>query len=176
MNKKENVVIFIGDSQIAYGDWSVLLNRTDVLNFGNAGDVTADVLSRLNELYPYFPSKIFIQVGTNDLSLGIPQPQIIQHYEELIDKLKEHHQAVEIYINSIFPVQDLPGEFYQNSEILSLNRGLKKLCADKWVHYINVSDEFVDDTGNLKSSLTTDGLHLNEAGYRIWTSIINTYL
>lgn len=172
----EKVVAFIGDSQIAYGNWNELLNRTDILNFGRAGDLTADVLARLDDLNPYFFSKIFIEVGTNDLSVDVTQRQIIHHYTLLIDKLREQHQDVEIFINSILPVQDLPNEFYQNSEILALNRALREHCKEKQVYFVDLSAAFTDDLGNLSASLTADGLHLNEDGYKIWASILQSYL
>lgn len=177
MGQQDSVIAFIGDSQIEYCNWNELLNRDDVLNRGIAGDVTSGVLARVKELTRHNPAKVFVQVGTNDLSMGISEEQIIKDYGAVINKIREGSKGkAEIYINSVLPVQDLPGEFYQNSEILSLNRALKKLCMIKDVVFIDLSDKFTDDSGNLNPELTNDGLHLNADGYLIWANILKLFL
>lgn len=171
MIKQDSVIVFIGDSQVAYCNWNELLNRKDILNRGIAGDITAGVLARIEEVIRHNPTKVFIQIGTNDLSMGIAEKQILADYSRVIEKIQEKSQAM-IFINSILPVQDLPGEFYQNSEILSLNRALKQLCTEKQVNFIDLADKFTDDLGNLNQVLTNDGLHLNAKGYLIWSDIL----
>lgn len=175
MAKQDSVIVFIGDSQIEYGNWNELLNRGDILNRGIAGDVTSGVLARIEEVVRHNPTKVFIQVGTNDLSMGMAEKQIIEDYSRVIEEIQENSQAA-IFVNSILPVQDLPGEFYQNSEILALNRALKQLCTTKGVTFIDLSEQLTDDLGNLNQALTNDGLHLNAKGYLIWADILTTRL
>lgn len=175
MSKQDSVIVFIGDSQIEYCNWNELLNRNDILNRGIAGDITSGVLARVEEVTRHHPTKVFIQVGTNDLSMGFSVKQIIEDYRRLIEELQQRSSA-EIFVNMVFPVQDLPGEFYQNSEILSLNRALKQVCIDKDVNFIDMSDKFTDDLSNLNPALTNDGLHLNAEGYLIWASILKKFI
>lgn len=171
MTKQDSVIVFIGDSQIEYCNWNELLEREDILNRGIAGDVTSGVLARVAEVTRHNPTKVFIQVGTNDLAMGIAEEQIMEDYSRVIEEIQVNSRA-EIFVNSILPVQDLPGEFYRNSEILSLNRVLKQLCAAKGVTFIDLSDQFTDDSGNLNQAFTNDGLHLNAKGYLIWADIL----
>ena len=175
MTKRDSMIVFIGDSQIEYCNWNELFKRKDIINRGIAGDVTSGVLARIEEVTRHNPTKVFIQVGTNDLSMGISEKQIIEDYKSIIEEIQEKSQA-EIYVNGVLPVQDLPGEFYQNSEILSLNRALKQLCTEKQVKFIDLSNQFTDDSGNLNQELTNDGLHLNTKGYLIWGDILKNII
>lgn len=172
---KDSVIIFLGDSQIEYGNWNELFNRNDILNRGIAGDITAGVIGRIDEIIRHNPSKIFIEVGTNDLGMDIPINDIITDYEQIISMLQTETTA-KIYINSVFPVQDLPYEGFQNVEINNLNKKLKQLCKLKSITFIDLSDIFEDDAGNLKSKLTNDGLHLTAAGYLLWIERLKQYL
>ena len=38
--------------------------------------------------------------------------------------------------------------------------------------WIDLYSNFVNENGYLRQELTSDGLHLNEAGYRIWSEIL----
>lgn len=174
MNIQDSVIIFLGDSQIEYGNWNELLQRNDILNRGIAGDVVSGLLGRVEEVCRHQPSKIFIQIGTNDLSMDLSPKEIIKDYTLLIDEIQQRCTA-QIYVNAVLPVQDLPGEFYQNSIILALNRSLKQLCQSKSIEYINLNDTFTDELGNLKSTLTNDGLHLNDKGYLVWAKILKPF-
>jgi lysophospholipase L1-like esterase len=176
MTQEDSVIIFLGDSQFEYANWNELLGRNDVLNRGIAGDVVSGLIGRVAEVCRHQPTKIFIEIGTNDLSMGLSVDEIMADYEKLIEAIKERTTA-EIYINSVLPVQDLPGENYQNSEILNLNRNLKDFCKKKFLRYIDLTATFTDDdSGNLKTEYTSDGLHLNAKGYLEWKQILNKLL
>jgi len=172
---RNHVIIFLGDSQIEYANWNELLNRDDILNRGIAGDVTAGLIGRMNEITRHNPSKVFIEIGTNDLGMGISIPRIIKDYAQVISILKEKTTA-EIYINSVLPVQDLPYEGFQNTAINQLNREIKALCELENITFIDLSDIFSDELGNLRSDLTNDGLHLTEKGYLLWLDVLKKYL
>ncbi len=168
-------IIFLGDSQIEYGNWNQLLNRVNILNKGIAGDTTAGIINRMDEVYIHNPSKVFLEIGTNDLGMGISISKIMENFKVIISNLKMETNS-EIFINSIFPVQDLPFEGFQNVEINNLNRNLKSFCELENIHFINLTDNFSNDFGNLKEELTNDGLHLNSEGYSIWVQQLKVFL
>jgi lysophospholipase L1-like esterase len=176
MTKSDSVIIFLGDSQFEYANWNELLERNDVLNRGIAGDVVSGLIGRVEEVCRHQPTKIFIEIGTNDLSMGLSVNEIMADYEKLIAEIKKRINT-QIYINSVLPVQDLPGENYQNSEILNLNRKIKDFCEKQSLNYIDLIPTFTDDnTGNLKAEYTHDGLHLNAKGYLEWKQILKPFL
>lgn len=176
MTKSDSVIIFLGDSQFEYANWNELLERNDVLNRGIAGDVVSGLIGRIEEVCRHQPTKIFIEIGTNDLSMGLSVSEIMTDYKKLIAEIKRRTTA-KIYINSVLPVQDLPGENYQNSEILNLNRKIKDFCEKQRLNYIDLTETFTDDnSGNLKTEYTNDGLHLNAKGYLEWKQILTPFL
>jgi lysophospholipase L1-like esterase len=176
MIKSDSVIIFLGDSQFEYANWNELLERDDILNRGIAGDIISGLIGRVEEVCRHQPTKIFIEIGTNDLSMGLSVSEIMMDYEKLIVEIKRRTTA-EIYINSVLPVQDLPGENYQNSEILNLNRKIKDFCKKQTLTYIDLTTTFTDDnSGDLKTEYTHDGLHLNTKGYLEWKQILTPFL
>jgi lysophospholipase L1-like esterase len=53
------------------------------------------------------------------------------------------------------------------SEILRLNEWMKAYCASTNCYYLDYFDSMVDGSGLLKHELSEDGLHPNDAGYKI---------
>ncbi len=47
---------------------------------------------------------------------------------------------------------------------------------DSVYQLINLFEVFVGDDGLIKPNLTTDGTHLNEAGYKLWAEKIEAVL
>ena len=50
MSKHEYQIMMLGDSLIEWGDWSLLLDRNDVLNAGRSGYTSAEVKDFLNQI------------------------------------------------------------------------------------------------------------------------------
>jgi lysophospholipase L1-like esterase len=173
--QKTGSIVFLGDSQIEYCNWNELLGNKNILNRGIAGDVTAGLIGRIDEICRHQPSKIFIEIGTNDLSMDIAPLQIIDDFGKLVALIKAQSEA-KIFINSVLPVQDLPFEGFQNAEILALNRQLKAFCAAEKLTFIELDDIFADENGNLKAEFTHDGLHLTAEGYVAWAERLKQYL
>src|SRR5258706_2962965 len=65
-------VIFLGNSITEFGDWQKLLNDSGVINRGIAADNTFGVLDRLEDVITRQASKLFIEIGINDISQNIP--------------------------------------------------------------------------------------------------------
>ena len=61
------ILFFKGNSLTEQaGDWSKRLNIATVKNRGIAGDITYGVLQRLNEIWYYKPTAVFILIGINE--------------------------------------------------------------------------------------------------------------
>ena len=55
--------------------------------------------------------------------------------------------------------------------ILALNKWLKDYCAKNHFVYLDYFSDLVDERGMLKRALADDGLHPNDAGYKIIASL-----
>lgn len=166
-------IIFVGTS-ITYGcEWAELLSNPKIKNRGIGGDNTEGVLERLSEITESNPSKIFIEIGTNDLALGMRISQICSYYSEIIDRIKQSSSETKIYVQSVLPVNN---NLYRNNDsIIKLNHELGMIARVTQSTYIDLYTVFLDSTGNLDMRLSTDGLHININGYKIWKNVIKKF-
>ncbi|NEQ69725.1 MAG: lysophospholipase, partial [Symploca sp. SIO2D2] len=56
-----------------------------------------------------------------------------------------------------------------NKDIQEINQALKEIAQDEGAIYLELYPLFADTDGNLKMELSTDGLHLNQQGYQVWS-------
>lgn len=159
--------VFLGDSLTEYGAWHELFPHSDVRNRGIFGDRTVGVMARLDQVIEGHPSQIFLQIGTNDLTAGTEQVEIVANVISIIDAIRAGSPQTEIYVQSLLP----RGEFFQE-RVESLNLALEAAIEGK-ANWINLYPLFLDETGtSLDDSLTNDELHLNGEAYLIWRDAI----
>lgn len=180
-------IIFFGDSlTFGYGvskqdSWVYKITQglsLSSLNKACNGDTTTSMLSRYyNHVLIYFPSKIFIMGGTNDLLLGRPVSSIIDNIELMIKDGLNIGSKIIIGIppkingemaNVLFSPSHLYG--YAEKEISILKNELIKLCDNYGIQFINFYDL------NLKNNDSyLDGLHLTAYGHELMYKEALTY-
>lgn len=170
--------VFLGNSITEGGNWRKLLKDSTVINRGISGDNTFGVLARMEEIIKLKPSNLFILIGTNDLSKGIPDEVVIENIFAIVSKIKAGSPKTKIFVQSILPVNEtvekFPQQFNNASHILTINDQLSRYAGRLRYTYIDLYSKFVDDQGKLKSTYTYDGLHLNAAGYQHWVGILKS--
>ena len=62
-----------------------------------------------------------------------------------------------------------------NERIQNINRRLKAISNSEGVIYLDLYLLFADEQGNLKTELTTDGLHLSSEGYKLWRTALQIF-
>ena len=160
-------IYMIGNSLISNGSWNELLNNQDVVNKGISGITTMDAVMMADQLMPGRADEVFIMLGVNDIKVSAPWDVAYVNYNSILYSIKHFSPKTQINIISVLPVNF--SEFLQydinNSEIGNLNIALAELCIKYDFNYIDCHSDFSDANGELLKSLSTDGLHLNEAGY-----------
>ncbi len=171
-------VIMVGNSITEGGNWKALLKDTTVINRGISGDVTFGVLNRIKEVTDRKPSKLFLLIGINDLSRNTPDEVIIENIFTIAGKVRSGSPKTAIYIQSILPTNEsfknLHKNFFGKGEHISaINAQLKKYAKKLKYAYVDLHSHFLDSEGRLDGKLTSDGLHLNSAGYDHWIEILH---
>jgi lysophospholipase L1-like esterase len=173
-------IVMLGDNHIAQCEWSELLGQPlghQVINRGIMGDQTEGVRQRIEEVTRHQPSKIFICVGTNDLLLNKDMRSVELSYRELIRQLRNTKKNRQIYLVSVPPVNnEVKKVGITNAQIAELNNRIEQIGRDNSVQYLNLHPLLSDGNGNLAVRFTTDGLHLNAAGYKKWHGLLMGYL
>jgi hexosaminidase len=172
----EKDIIFLGNSLSDGAEWAELFSDLNVKNRGISGDITAGVLKRLDEVYNGKPAKIFLLIGTNDLARGIKPDSVVNNIFWIADLIKEKSPKTELYVQSIFPVNEEYGKFAghmgKGDLIRSVNKILKANAPAKKYTFVDLHSSLADRTGRLDSKYTNDGLHLTGSGYERWKNLI----
>lgn len=170
----KNDIVFLGNSITFMCQWSELFNNPRIKNRGIGGDNTEGVLVRLYQITKYNPEKIFIEIGSNDLALNTRINDICRNYSKIIEIIKKESPETKIFLQSVLPTFDHTER--NNDSINLLNEQVLKLANEKQVNFLNISPSYKDKNGELKRSLSYDGLHLNGKGYLIWKREIESYV
>ena len=131
------------------------------------------------------PSKVFINIGTNDLSWdNIPISEMIGNYDKIISEIEKNVPDVKIYLMAYYPVNfEAASEEMKeclkirtNDKINRANEEVKKLADKHGQRYIDINRNLKDEQGRLKSEYTIEGMHINEDGYRAVYDDIMVYV
>lgn len=177
---RKGQVVFAGSSLMEMFPIEKLLKEhndpTVIYNRGIGGFITDELMQVLDVcVTDLSPSKVFINIGTNDLSWeSIPISQMIDHYDEILTTIEEKVPGVKIYLMAYYPVNYEAAteqmkeclKIRTNEKIALANEEVKKLAARHNQSYIDVNRNLKDDKGCLKAEYTIEGMHIKEEGYR----------
>ena len=171
----ENRVVFYGDSITDLWKLEQSFPGKRYVNRGIGGQTTPQMLVRFRQdVIDLQPKVVVILAGTNDIA-GNTGPMrnedIEANYASFAELARAHN--IRLVYSSILPVHNYTEKskdfFAQRptSRVLELNTWLKDYCARNKIIYLDYFSALVDDKGLLKKDLAEDGLHPNDAGYKI---------
>ena len=174
-------IIFLGNSITNGGEWAELLRNPHAKNRGISGDTTQGVLDRLSTITKGKPSKIFLLIGTNDLSRGKSVDEVAKNVAKIVERVKRESPKTKLYVQSVFPVNPkfnkFLGHMNRQKDIAVLNAKIKAVAARHGVTYIDVYKSLViPSTDVMNPEYTNDGLHLLGKGYLKWVEVLKPYL
>ncbi len=122
--------VMLGDSMILYNEWAEEFPIAPILNRGIGGDTTFGLLKRLDTITSGKPKRIVLMIGVNDISKGFTEEQTLKNYDKILSTIEEKSPSTKIIMTSVLPVNnELYGYRVHNSQVVSLNTGLKKLAS-----------------------------------------------
>lgn len=168
-------VVFFGDSITDMWKLEQYFPGKPYVNRGIGGQTTPQMLVRFRQdVIDLQPKAVVILAGTNDIAgnTGAIRNQDIEaDLATMADLAKVH--GIAVVFASILPVHNYTAKaqdfFAQRpgTRILEVNRWLNEYCAKNGILYVDYFSAVVDDQGSLKKELAEDGLHPNDAGYKI---------
>jgi lysophospholipase L1-like esterase len=171
----EHRVVFFGDSITDKWTLNQYFPDKHYINRGISGQTTSQMLLRFRQDVIHLdPDVVVILAGTNDIA-GNTGPISIEDIEANITSMAELARAhdIALVLASVTPVNNYTPasqRFFVDrppSEILRLNEWMKAYCASTNCYYLDYFNAMVDGSGLMKHALTEDGLHPNDAGYKI---------
>ncbi|HEY9650673.1 MAG TPA: SGNH/GDSL hydrolase family protein [Coleofasciculaceae cyanobacterium] len=179
----EHLAILIGDSLSLWFPPEQLPSEKNWLNQGISGETSAGLLNRLDLLDETQPEVIFVMIGINDLIRGVRSETVLANQQMMIRYLQRVHPQAKIVIQSVLPHSADKATWegrdrllaLPNSRIRELNKQLKAIAKADGVIYLDLYSLFADNDGNLKTELSTDGLHLSTQGYLVWSNALRVF-
>jgi len=173
----ENATLFIGSSSIVR--WKTLKNdfpELQIIQRGFGGSTSPDAFLYINQIVlPYKPAKIVYYEGDNDIPMGFSPEEIRSNIKAFIEQVSISLPETKVFLLSPKPSikRMFLWEKYKNTH--AMLRELSDEYAN--VKFVDVSSPMFNQNGKLNYSLfTEDGIHMNEAGYEIWTKVIRKAL
>ena len=169
----ENRIVFMGNS-ITEG-WSRLnpefFSGKPYINRGISGQTTPQMLIRFRpDVIDLKPAVVVILAGTNDIA-GNTGPSTLEMIEGNIISMAELARAngIIVVLSSVLPAYDYPWKPGLNpaEKIAALNEMIKRYADKKGIVYLDYYVSMVDERKGLKDTYTNDGVHPNEAGYKV---------
>lgn len=172
--------VFVGNSITNMHDWwEAFGDNQSILNRGTSGGFTYEVLDHLEMIIAGKPAKLFLGIGTNDITAYTPET-VSDNIRIIAERIINESPSTQIYVQSVLP--STSGNRNQrnpelNRQIAEKVAALKVKYPDAKLEYVNVFDLFVADNGySIKShnglSLAYDNLHPTVLGYGLWTKHI----
>lgn len=122
-------------------------------------------------------AKIYVMLGVNELGWSKVETFSGQ-YAKLVERIREDHPDATIVIQSILPVsarQDAKKTYVNNARIAVYNEAILALAEEMDCEYLNVAECVTGEDGCMKAELTSDGVHLNIKGCKIWLEYLKTH-
>lgn len=171
-------VLFVGSSTIRL--WRSLAQdfgaQPVVINRGFGGSTMADCAELARELVlPLRPRQVLVYAGDNDLAEGRTPQQVLDSFARFVTTLRAELPALRIDYIAVKPSP-------AREALLPLMRETNALVAAYLKTlpngaYIDVFTPMLAPDGRPRAELfAADRLHLNDAGYRLWQSVIAGYL
>jgi acyl-CoA thioesterase-1 len=175
MPEQKDRVVFFGDSITDGWKLDKYFGDKPYINRGIGGQTTPQMLVRFRQdVIDLSPTVVVILAGTNDIA-GNTGPMLNEDIEADLASMAElaRVHGIRVVFSSLTPVHNYTPrsqDFFAQrprERILELNKWLKEYCDNNSVVYLDYFGALVDDKGMMKKDLADDGLHPNDAGYKI---------
>ncbi|MHC2992268.1 acylhydrolase [Pontibacter sp. HJ8] len=169
----ERRIVFMGNS-ITEGWGNIhpaFFSGKPYINRGIGGQTTPQMLLRFRaDVIDLKPAVVVILAGTNDIA-GNTGPSTLKMIADNIFSMAELAKAhgIKVVLCSVLPVFDYPWKpgLQPVGKITSLNEQLKNYAAANGFIYLDYFPAMADERKGLKAAYSTDGVHPNEAGYKV---------
>ena len=181
--------VFLGDSRL--DGFRLYAGPSGAAYFTEAGAKTLSIQEKNTERLPdgsKVPilkalegktfSKIYLNLGMNNLGDYDIQKEFIDAYADDIDRIRAIQPDCDIYLMTLFPVtaeQEAKGSYVNNKAISDLNDCIRSLAAEKGAYLLEADTLLRDENGDLPAECSFDGIHLTPDACKLWRQYLDTH-
>lgn len=176
-NPREADVVFVGSSSIRKWDLAKSFPGLNAVNHGFGGSQLSDSVHFFSRVVtPAKPRIVVLYAGDNDLNDGKTPDTVVKDFEKFLGRvdseLPECQRVIFVCIKPSIKRWKL------RDAACETNERIRKICdkhskaeyADIWAPALNAAGE------PRRELLDEDDLHLTDAGYELWSSIVRPML
>jgi lysophospholipase L1-like esterase len=169
----ENRVVFFGNSitEAWAPHFAAMFPGKPYVGRGISGQTTPQMLVRFRQdVIDLKPKVVVILAGTNDIA-GNTGPSTLEMIEDNLKSMTELAQqgGIRVVLSSVLPVFDYPWRpgLEPAPKIVALNAWMKKYAQSVGAVYLDYWTALADARQGMRAEYSADGVHPNEAGYRV---------
>jgi len=176
-------ILFIGDSLtegfLGQGlpHWKRLKSCGKIVNLGIGGDKVENILWRIQHYRIGQPRLILLLAGTNNINRNSAD-EIIEGLRACIRSLQKKAPESTIILQHLLPRQaEASDPLYL--KVLQINKKIPALAHQTGVRQATFHSLFLSENGEghlHPDRMKADHVHLEEAGYRVWTDALLNFL
>lgn len=167
-------VVFLGDSLTAQWDLTTSFPGKPYANAGISGNTAEQALVRFRrDVVSQGPAVVVILAGINDIG-GMQGYRTDEEIEAALQSICDMAVAnkIGVVIGTLLPDREPYATTHSMARIQSINMLIRTLAARRRLTLVDYYPAMLGDDGMLESTITTDSLHLNAAGYARMTPLV----
>jgi len=172
----EDAILFVGSSSIVGWDTEKWFPDLTTINRGFGGSLYTDCVYYVDRvIIPYEPATIVLYSGDNDIAWGKAPEMILADLKVLLIEIREALPQTRIIV---LPIKPSFSRWEMWPTMQETNDLISNLCeTQQETYYADVAEVMFDETGDLRDDIfLSDGLHMNETGYELWTPVVRAFI
>jgi lysophospholipase L1-like esterase len=169
-------IIVIGSSSVRMWKLDKSFPGLDIVNRGFGGSQLSDSVQYAPRLLlKQKPRTIVLYAGDNDLAANRTPEQVTSDFKEFVAVVRKDLPATKIVFISIKPS---PKRVALMDKARAANTMIAAMCkGDDRLIFLDVFEPMLNADEKPRGELFgSDGLHMNEKGYELWTSLLKPHL
>ena len=165
-------VLLLGSSSIRGWNDRKWFPDLQTINRGFGGSQIADSLQYADRIIlPYRPRLIVFYAGDNDIAAKKTPQRVFDDYKKLVAKVAQASPRTRWFYIAIKPSLS---RWRLWPKMREANRLIDAYCrTDDRLTYVDIASPMIGPDGRpIQKLFKSDGLHLNETGYALWTSLV----
>jgi lysophospholipase L1-like esterase len=175
----EHPILFTGSS--SFTKWQAVSDSFPgytIINRAFGGSTLLDVIRYAYDvIIPYQPRQVIIYCGENDLAASdnVSAEEVVTRFKTLYGIIRQNLPNAEIDFVSMKPS---PSREKLQLKMITANKAIRAFMKkQKKAEFIDIYQAMLDKDGKMRDELyVEDRLHMQPAGYAIWTRYILPYL
>jgi lysophospholipase L1-like esterase len=168
--------LFVGSSSIVGWNLPKCFPDMPVINRGFGGSQIADSVHFAERIIiPYRPRVVVLYAGDNDIAKGKSPQTVLADYRAFVDKIRAPLPKTKIVFVAIKPSIS---RWRLVDKMREANRLIREVTDDDPLQeFVDIDTPMIGSDGKPMADLfKSDGLHLNEDGYQLWSSLVKPHL